>query len=215
MSAEKQNVETTEDLVEKIQFDDIALKEATTLAREILLSFVDAYRWIIPMFDKRGVYRIPFAYYDKFRAKDKDYFYHEMSRLKKSKFVKKYFDGKDYYLELTPKGKKLIKSYLTQDLEIKKPAKWDKKWRIVIYDITNDKKDRREILRQKLEHLGFLKLQESVYVFPFDCLTEINLLKSMYYLNTNVQYLVVERIETEIDLLSRFYDLDILTKEMM
>lgn len=202
-------------LRQAIQFDDIALKEATMLSKQILLSFVDVYRWIIPIFDKRGIYRIPIKYYDKFRDKNKEHFYHEMSRLKKSKFIKKYFDGKNYYLELTSKGKKQIKSYLTQDLEIKKPARWDKKWRIVIYDIANDKKDKREILRQKLDSLGFLKLQESVYVFPFDCLNEVNLLKEMYYLGPSVQYLVVERVESEIDLLSRFYDREILTKKMM
>lgn len=211
MNIEKRNKNRSEE----IQIDDIALKEATMLAKQILLSFVDVYRWIIPIFDKRGVYRLPIKYYDKFRTKDKAHFHHEMHRLQKSKFIKKYFDGKDYYLELTNKGKQQIKSYLTQDLEIKKPAKWDKKWRVVIYDIANDKKDKREILRQKLEHLGFLQLQESVYVFPFDCFNEINLLKKMYYLGLNVQYLVVERVETEIDLLSKFYDRGILTKKMM
>lgn len=211
INAEKDNQE----IAERIQFNDIALKEATTLAREILLSFVDVYRLVIPIFDRGCAYKIPLKYYDKFRADNKARFYHEMSRLKKAKFVKKYYDGKNYYLELTPKGKRLIKSYLTQDLEIKKPTKWDKKWRIVIYDIANDKKDRRDILRQKLENLGFLKLQESVYVFPFNCLQEINLLKKMYFLDRNVQYLVVERIETEIDLLSKFFDRGILTKKMM
>jgi len=202
----------------KIRIDDIRnieLKETAVLAREILFSFVDVYRWIIPIFDKRNVYRIPIKYYEKFRDKDKEYFYHEMYRLKKAKFIRKYFDGKEYFLELTNKGKRQIKQYLTEDLGIKRPLKWDKKWRLVIYDISDDKKDKREILREKLERLGFIKLQESVYVFPFNCLNEINLLKKMYFLDKNVQYLVVERIETEIDLLSKFYDREILDKKMM
>lgn len=202
----------------KMRIDDIRnieLKETAVLAREILLSFVDVYRWIIPIFDKANVYRIPIKYYEKFRDKDKEYFHHEMYRLKKAKFIRKYFDGKEYFLELTNKGKKQIKQYLTEDLEIKKPVKWDKKWRLVIYDIADDKKDRREILREKLERLGFIKLQESVYVFPFDCLNEINLLKKMYFLDKNVQYIVAERIESEIDLLSKFYDQETLNKKMM
>ena len=125
------------------------------------------------------------------------------------------FENKDKFLELTPKGKKRANGLVLDNIKIVRPQKWDQKWRVVIYDIANDKKDKREILRQKLEHLGFLKLQESVYVFPFDCLQEINLLKRMYYLGQNVQYLIVERIETEIDLLSRFYDRGILTKKMV
>jgi len=104
---------------------------------------------------------------------------------------------------------------LTQDLDIKKPKKWDKKWRIVIYDIPDGKKSERQVVQNKLENLGFLKLQESVYVYPFDCLSEINLLKKLYLLAPYIQYLVAERVETEVDLLSKFFDLGILNKKML
>lgn len=201
--------------IKEIAITDIRLKKTAAVARQILFSFFDVYRHIIPVFDKASIYRIPFQYYDKFREKDKNQYFHEMSRLEKLKFVKKYFDGKEYFLELTPKGKKHLKKYLTQEIEIDRPKNWDKKWRVVIYDIINDKKDRREILREKLEQIGFLQLQESVYVYPFDCLTEINLIKNMYYLVKNVQYLVCERIETEIDLIEKFYDNGILTQKML
>ena len=199
----------------KIEYSHLTFRKTTAVARQILLTFVDVYRQIIPIFDKANIYRVPFHYYDKFRTKDKENFRQEMYRLKRTGFVKKYFDGKDYYLELTQKGKNQLKIYITQDMAIRRPKKWDRKWRLVIYDIANDKRDKRDILRAKLESLGFIKLQESVYVFPFECLIEITLIKQMYYLEPHVQYLVAEGVETEIDLIEKFFDRGILTKSML
>lgn len=201
--------------VDGVRLGDIRLKKTTSIARQILLHFVDFYRWYIPIFDKKRVYRIPLKYYDKFRQKDKERFYHEMYRLRRAGFIKKYFDGKEEIIELLPKGGKQIQTYLAHDMEIIPPSWWDRKWRLVIYDISDDKKNKREILRQKLENLGFLKLQESVYVYPFECLREIELLKNIYFLGPHVQYIVADRIETEIDLIKEFYDRDILIDKML
>ncbi len=201
--------------IDEIKIDEIQLKKTAAIARQILLYFFDVYRWVIPMFDKRRVYRIPFYYYDKSRAKDKDKFRSEIYRLSRAGFIKKYFDGKEFQIELLEKGKKKLKNYLTQDLILPIPKKWDKKWRLVIYDIANDKKVRRDILRAKLGNLGFLELQESVYVYPFECLREINLIKNMYFLGPYVQYVVAERIETEIDLIKKFFERGILKKKMI
>src|SRR3989344_4682297 len=42
------------------------------------------------------------------------------------------------------------------EMEIKKPAKWDGEWRIVIFDIPERFKKAREALRKKLKDLGFI-----------------------------------------------------------
>ena len=215
MKRKIKNIEINKFKVDDVQLGDIKLKKALTVARQILLYFLDFYRWYIPIFDKRRVYRIPFKYYDKFRQDDKDRFYHEMYRLRRAGFIKKYFIGKEEFVELLPKGKQQINLYIAQDMQIVAPEKWDRKWRLVIYDISNDKKTEREILRQKLENLGFLKLQESVYVFPFDCEKIIDLLKNMYFLGPYVQYIVADRIESEIDLMKEFYDRGTLTDRML
>lgn len=199
----------------EIKFDDLALKKTSIVARQILLYFFDFFRIVLPIFDKRNIYRIPFKSYDKFRLQDKMKFSREMYRLKRAGFVKEYFLNKEKFIELTPKGKKYLKWYLADELILKRSPQWDKKWRIVIFDVPNDKKVARDVLRQKLERLGFLKLQESVYVFPFECFAEINLLKNLYYLKPYVQYIVAEAIETEVDLLEKFYDRGILNQKKM
>jgi len=198
-----------------VDYRNLKLKKSSAIARQILLHFIDLNRAILPVFDKGNIYRIPFKQYDRFRERDKRRFSQEMSRLAKAGFIKKYFDGKEHWVELEPRGKVQIKRFLTQDLEIASPSKWDRKWRLVIYDIANDKKDKRQIFKSKLEKLGFRKLQESVYVFPFDCLDMISLMKDMYYLSPHIQYIVADRIETETNLIKHFLDQGILTNKML
>ena len=76
-------------------------------------------------------------------------------------------------------------------LTIKKPKKWDKKWRIVIFDIAQLKKTYREAFRGKLKELGFYPLQKSVWVYPFDCQAETELLKDFFGLSDQEMRLIV------------------------
>src|SRR3990172_3372720 len=172
--------------MEKQNPDKLPTSPILPIAKQVLLSFVDVYRYAIPMFDKAGIYRIPIKYYDKLREEDRVRFTREIYRLKRNKFVKKYFDDKGHYLELLPKGEKRIKEYMFEDLSIKSPQKWDKKWRLVTYDIPDNKKSEREMIKYKLENLGFLKLQESLYVYPFECLEQIIFIKENYFLGPYV-----------------------------
>lgn len=79
--------------------------------------------------------------------------------------------GKLFY-RLTSKGSKKLK----EDIPILKLAsqRWDKHWRIVIFDIKEEKRFLREALRDKLLSLGFGMWQKSVYIIPFDIEQEIN-----------------------------------------
>jgi phenylacetic acid degradation operon negative regulatory protein len=67
------------------------------------------------------------------------------------------------------------KNYLTRIFPIYRLADsaWDRKWRVVIFDIPEIDKKAREHLRQKLVSLGFGKLQKSVYVSPLDVLADL------------------------------------------
>ena len=81
------------------------------------------------------------------------------------------------------------------DLKIKKPKKWDRKWRVLIFDIAQLKKIYREALRGKLKVLGFYQLQKSVWVHPFDCKAEIKMLKDFFGLSDReIRLIVAENI---------------------
>ena len=193
----------------------IFLKKSEIIAKKILLSFIDVNRFALEFFDSRKLYRKAFEKYDELRNESDIYFQKEISRLIEEGVIKKYYRGRKPYLELSQKGKKRLKKYLTKHLEIKFPRKWDKKWRIVIFDVPDKKKKSRDVLRRKLLSIGFLELQESVYVFPFDCWPEIDFLKRLLNLENYIQYIVAERIETETDLLKNFVNNNTINEKIM
>jgi hypothetical protein len=82
--------------------------------------------------------------------------------------------------QFTDNGKIKLQKFIIDNLEIKKPKKWDKRWRVVIFDIPEELKNIRRIFQEKLKELGFYCLQKSVWVHPFPCEQEINVLKEFY-----------------------------------
>jgi phenylacetic acid degradation operon negative regulatory protein len=77
----------------------------------------------------------------------------------------------EIYLRLTSAGKeKIIRDF---PLLFLANRRWDKKWRIVSYDITEISKSARELFRRKLKELGFGMLQDSVWISPHDILADL------------------------------------------
>ncbi|OGD68414.1 hypothetical protein A2996_03555 [Candidatus Campbellbacteria bacterium RIFCSPLOWO2_01_FULL_34_15] len=99
------------------------------------------------------------------------------------------------FVRLTKKGSDQLVKYQLGDLEIKKPKKWDKKWRMIIFDIKESRRTTRDILRNTLNRLGFVKLQNSVWVFPYDCEELIIMLKSDLFVGKDVLYIIADKIE--------------------
>jgi len=95
------------------------------------------------------------------------------------------------YISLTEKGKKRAGWFQIDNLKIKRPKKWDGKWRIIVFDIAELKKTHREAFRGKLKELGFYPLQKSVWVHPFVCKDEIDLLRDFFGLTEKEIRLVV------------------------
>jgi len=76
------------------------------------------------------------------------------------------------YLRLTSQGNQKLKQDIPLVALSQKP--WDKKWRMVVFDIPEKEKVTREILRNKLVSLGFGMWQKSVYISPYDLAQEVN-----------------------------------------
>lgn len=105
-------------------------------------------------------------------------------------------DGK-ITVRLKKDGKEKALKYSIEEMDIKKPKKWDKKWRIVIFDIPEKKKLARDILQQKLRELGFKKIQNSIYVYPFPCEDEIEFISSVYEIRPYVQLMRADKVSNE------------------
>src|SRR4030043_1700554 len=103
--------------------------------------------------------------------------------LKKKGLIEMRREGHDVRIVLTKEGKKRAGKYQIDDLEIGKPKKWDKKWRLVIFDIPNTSRLIRDIFRRKLKEFGFFRLQQSVWVLPYACEEEVKMLRDFLGVN--------------------------------
>ena len=99
--------------------------------------------------------------------------------------------NRQIYISLTEKGRKKAGWLQIDSLEIKRPKRWDGKWRIVIFDIAQLKKLYREAFRGKLKELGFFPLQRSVWIYPFNCRAEIDLLRDFFGLSEKEMRLII------------------------
>ncbi len=102
------------------------------------------------------------------------------------------------YIRLTEKGRKKAGWLQIDSLKIKKPKKWDGKWRLVFFDISQLKTLMRNLFREKLKELGFRPFQKSVWVCPYKCQDEIDLLRDFFGLNKKeVCLITTEYIEED------------------
>mgnify|MGYP001579037326 CR=1 FL=1 len=103
----------------------------------------------------------------------------------------------DNHYELTFSGQKLLNHWELLDYKVKKPKKWDKKWRIIIFDIPEKKKKVRNRITGLLRRAGFVRLQDSVWVYPYDCEDLIGLLKTDFGVGKYLLYVIADEIEND------------------
>lgn len=118
--------------------------------------------------------------------------------LKRNNLLKIEYKGKQMYVSLTEEGKKLARKCKIDDLEIKKPKKWDKKWHLLFFDIEEKDRSKREALRGKIKELGLFKLQKSIWIHPYDFSPEIAELEKFFQFRENeLMVIVAEKVPSE------------------
>ena len=66
-----------------------------------------------------------------------------------------------------------------------------------MFDIKENRRGTRTLLRQTLDRLGFVKLQNSVWIFPYDCEELVIMMKSNLFLGKDVLYMTVDNLEND------------------
>lgn len=94
----------------------------------------------------------------------------------------------------TSVAKYSLKSLL--DLKRKK-KKWSGKWVLVIFDVPESQKNKRDYLRRFLSKIGFYAYQKSVYVYPYECEKEVALIKKIVEGGKYIKYVLADKIEDE------------------
>ena len=130
-----------------------------------------------------------------------------IKELSVSKYIKIKQDktGKaDTRISLVKKG---VLEFIKCNVAIQKQKKeWDGKWRIIIFDIREDRRRIRDSLRNRLNWLGFKELQKSVWIFPYNIRKEIEEILDICNINIigDVRFLTVEKISKDEDLKKEF-----------
>ena len=138
------------------------------------------------------------------RTYSKNYVDRAVTRLKNKGYI--VFEEKNgrKFIRLTSVGKKQLEGYKRKDISIYKPKKWDKKWRIVIFDIPESRRTVRNKLRNTLLNWGFVRLQNSIWVYPYECEELITMLKADLRVGKDILYVVAEKVEYDKNFKSRF-----------
>lgn len=98
---------------------------------------------------------------------------------------------------ITERGKHKVLTFHADTMQIPKPLRWDKKWRLVLFDIPERKRLARDVLRDKLQELGFYQLQRSAFVLPYSCKDEIEFLVELFEVRSYVYYMELHSITNE------------------
>ncbi|HFC76879.1 MAG TPA: hypothetical protein ENJ27_01475 [Candidatus Moranbacteria bacterium] len=178
-----------------------------SIQKKILLTFLGGV--------SLGLSRSPKQYFYNFKALrrewknvDQQSFNRSIQGLAKNKLlVEKKLANGSIKMVLTEDGKLQAKklSILGNSIKFKKPKKWDKKWRIVIFDIPEKNRMFRSILRNHLKDLHFKKLQNSVFVAPYPFEKSILDLVSLYQAEKYVRVITAIKINNEVKLKHYFF----------
>ena len=140
---------------------------------------------------KLGIIRSP---------RQKDIVTRSCDRLVKSGLLK----WENRKLRLTSKGVTALHTLEAREIAMRKPRRWDRKWRVLIFDIPEYRKHVRNRIRYTLRSIGFIHLQHSVWIYPYDCEDLITLLKADFHVGRDMLYMIVDSLEGDAPIKKRF-----------
>ena len=131
------------------------------------------------------------------RANFRYYLNSIFGRLEQQGLVRRHRRGGRNWIGLTSAGRQRLIEYQLKDYQLPRPRRWDGKWRIIIFDIWESRREIRDKLRERLERMGLVRLQNSVWVSPCDCEEVVALIKTVFRLGGAVLYIKAEYLEND------------------
>ncbi|MEK7147873.1 MAG: hypothetical protein AAB758_01090 [Patescibacteria group bacterium] len=168
----------------KVRHSELQKLVLQTVATAGLLSIALVAPNVLRSMDKLGIIS---------RRRQNEYTSSSASKMAKKGLLR--FNGKFY--ELTSLGEKLLRRWQFADFKLQKPKKWDKKWRVIIFGIPEKLKSVRDDLTKLMRQAGFERLQDSVWVYPYDCEDVLTLLKTDMKIGKHLLYLIVDELEND------------------
>lgn len=118
------------------------------------------------------------------------------AELRRQKLIEIHKHGKNHLLiQLSVKGIHRLQLAEVRRVAINEPALWDKKWRMVTYDVPRSLSTKRRLFTRELERLGFTMVRESVWFHPYPCFDELANLAAYCGIVRYVTFGEIDRID--------------------
>lgn len=124
--------------------------------------------------------------------RDKNSIARARRNLLKRGFMKKSEKG---LLRLTSLGGREFALQQAREQLHTRSKRWDGRWRVLVFDVPEYRKSLRDKMRRTLAAVGFLRLQDSVWIYPHDCEDFVALLKADFKIGRDVLYMIVDELE--------------------
>jgi len=102
--------------------------------------------------------------------------------------------GDALYVHLTSDGRLKLNEDAIWDMAVKKPYRWDHKWRLVMFDLPVRHNKTRDSFRLKLADIGFKLYQRSVFIYPYECHEEVHAIAQWYGVDEYIRYIVATEV---------------------
>ena len=123
--------------------------------------------------------------------------YQAILRLDRKGWIVAKKHGDQWRIKLTAKGEQEWKWYELGTKHLQQPKTWDGRWHILAFDIPELKNLLRRKIRRLLHQLKFQRLQDSVWVYPFDCREVLELLRTKYKIRGEALYIAASHIDND------------------
>lgn len=127
-----------------------------------------------------------------------------LSRLAQKNLVRFESRNGKRYARLTEEGERRLAFDLDKAARGEAKRAWDGQWRLVVFDIPESRRGVRRRLRDLMRRVGFYRLQDSVWTYPYDCEELLALIKADLRIGKDVLYAVASSIENDRHLRAHF-----------
>ena len=134
--------------------------------RRVIIYEPTAAELVLVALRKAGNVSLDILLGNKSKNKDVRKFRKATERLRKRNLIFGERQGKRIIFELTDAGRAEADK-IKLKLEMAKRKHWDGKWRIIIFDVPEKLRGKRDLLRKELTEFGFMQLQKSVWAYPY------------------------------------------------
>jgi DNA-binding transcriptional regulator PaaX len=112
-----------------------------------------------------------------------------------------------FKITISPYGAQKILKQNMMHVKVTTPKTWDKKWRMICFDIPASKAKERTFFNTSLHRLGFVMLRRGIWAHPYECYSQLTVVTDYLNITRYISYITAESIDAQSERkLMRFFD---------